>query len=197
MKMIEQSWDWVIPPPKNSLELIENAGRTCYKSESRGEPERFARMLLKSGHHSVFEHVSASVRIITNRGVSHELVRHRLASYSQESTRYVRYDSDTEFIKPVWWDSWTEEKRMLFRTACINAEQSYKGLLESSAKPEQAREVLPNSLKTEIVMTANLREWMHVFSLRCLKQAHPQMRSLMLSVMEGFRERVAVLFDRK
>jgi thymidylate synthase (FAD) len=195
MKLIEQGYEFIIPPPHNTLNLIENAGRTCYKSESRGNPERFVRMLIKSGHHSVIEHVSASVRFITNRGVSLELVRHRLASYSQESTRYCRYDTAMEFIKPIWLNDWNEECRKEFIDACLRAEQSYNALLENAASPEQAREVLPNALKTEIVMSANLREWMHVFKLRCSAKAHPQMRALMKDVRQGFRERVKVLFE--
>lgn len=195
MKLIEQGYEFIIPPPHNTLQIIENAGRTCYKSESRGNPERFVSMLLRSGHHSVIEHVSASVRIITNRGVSHELVRHRLASYSQESTRYCRYDSAIEFVTPVWINNWNEECRKEFIDACLKAEQSYKVLLENAATPEQAREVLPNALKTEIVMTANLREWRHCFQLRCSEMAHPQMRALMRNIRDGFRERVPILFE--
>jgi thymidylate synthase (FAD) len=152
-------------------------------------------MLLRHGHGSVIEHGVASVRFITNRGVTHELVRHRIASFSQESTRYVRYDGQMEFIQPVWWASWSETEKKAWENAMQAAEKTYQLLLRSGSRPEQAREVLPNSLKTEIVMTANLREWIHVFNLRCSKASHPQIRALMLACKQGFREAIPVFFD--
>lgn len=197
MQVIQQSWSWVFKP-SNCLEIIENAGRTCYKSEDKidaGSSEKFARMLLRHGHGSVIEHGVASVRFITNRGVTHELVRHRIASFSQESTRYVRYDGQMEFIQPVWWASWSETEKKAWENAMQAAEKTYQLLLRSGSRPEQAREVLPNSLKTEIVMTANLREWIHVFNLRCSKASHPQIRALMLACKQGFREAIPVFFD--
>jgi thymidylate synthase (FAD) len=197
MQVIQQSWSWVFKP-SNCLEIIENAGRTCYKSEDKidaGSSEKFARMLLRHGHGSVIEHGVASVRFITNRGVTHELVRHRIASFSQESTRYVRYDGQMEFIQPVWWVSWSETEKKAWENAMQTAEKTYQLLLKSGSRPEQAREVLPNSLKTEIVMTANLREWIHVFNLRCSKASHPQIRALMLACKQGFREAIPVFFD--
>lgn len=197
MQVIQQSWSWVFKP-SNCLEIIENAGRTCYKSEDKidaGSSEKFARMLLRHGHGSVIEHGVASVRFITNRGVTHELVRHRIASFSQESTRYVRYDDKMEFIQPVWWASWSETEKKAWENAMQAAEKTYQLLLRSGSRPEQAREVLPNSLKTEIVMTANLREWIHVFNLRCSKASHPQIRALMLACKQGFREAIPVFFD--
>jgi thymidylate synthase (FAD) len=197
MRVIQQSWAWVYKP-LNCLEIIEKAGRTCYKSEDRidaGSSEKFARMLLRHGHGSVIEHGVASVRFITNRGVTHELVRHRIASFSQESTRYVRYDGQMEFIQPIWWESWSETEKKAWENAMQTAEKTYQLLLKSGSRPEQAREVLPNSLKTEIVMTANLREWIHVFNLRCSKASHPQIRALMLACKQGFKEAIPVFFD--
>lgn len=190
MKIIEQSWQW-LQKPENALELIEQAGRTCYKSEYKinpGSAEKFVRQIVKSGHESVLEHVSASVRLITNRGVTHELIRHRIASYSQESSRYCRYSGDLEFIKPVWWEDWSKIEQGAWTRAMKNAEYEYLMLLSEGSRPEQAREVLPNSLKTEIVMTANLRQWRHIFRLRCDKKAHPQIKELMIDLREGFRE---------
>ena len=197
MKIVDQCWEWLQKPCK-PLELIERAGRTCYKSEdkiSQGSALKFVQMLKNSGHESVIEHAVASVRFVTNRGVTHELVRHRLASFSQESTRYVNYYMDMEFIKPVWWDDSTAKAKRMFKNSCLLCERNYLSLLSYGWRPEQAREVLPNSLKTEIVMTANLREWMHVFNLRCSKKAHPQMRELMISCREGFRKEIPILFD--
>ena len=193
MKIVEQSWEW-IRKPKIALEIIELAGRTCYKSEGRitkDSSRKFVKRIIKQGHTSVLEHATASVRFITNRGVTHELVRHRLCSFSQESTRYVKYDGDMEFIKPVWLNLvnsiWADSMR--------DAEQKYRGLLCMGWRPEQAREVLPNSLKTEIVVTTNLREWKHIFDLRCSKAAHPQIRELMISCRKGFREAIPIVFD--
>ena len=197
MKMIDQSWEWMQKPPANTMQIIEKAGRTCYKSEDKiteDSAQKFVEMILKSGHHSVIEHVTASIKLITNRGVTHELVRHRIAAYSQESTRYVRYDGNMEFIKHVWWDQWSKLQQNIFINSCQDDEITYCTLLENGSMPEQAREVLPNALKTEIVMSCNLREWMHVFNLRCSKKAHPQIRELMKSVLRGFYEEMPVLF---
>jgi len=199
MKIIEQTWEWEQCPIK-ALERIERAGRTCYKSEDRITPDsakKFVKMILSRGHETVLEHVSATVRFITNRGVTHELVRHRLASFSQESTRYVRYSDEILFIKPVWWDdeSYSEASKEIWLDHMQNAEADYLKLLETGDKPEQAREVLPHALKTEIVMTADLREWRHVFKLRCAHDAHPQIRTLMRSCLAGFVETVPIIFD--
>jgi thymidylate synthase (FAD) len=203
ISLINQSWEWA-QKPQNVLQLIEAAGRTCYKSEVKitaESAESFVRMILKNRHHSVVEHVSASVKIISNRGVTHELVRHRLASYSQESTRYVNYGGKMEFILPVWLDMTKDEtgnygyEAWAFVQALNNCADTYRDLLNIGWRPEQAREVLPNALKTEIIMTANLREWRHVFSERCSKRAHPQMRALMLSMLAGFKEAIPVVFE--
>ena len=211
MKVIEQNWEWV-QIPIMPLEIIEIAGRTCYKSESKitqKSAKKFVRMIIKRGHESVIEHVSASVRFITNRGVTHELVRHRLCAFSQESTRYVNYGSDEiEYIRPVWlpelplgvYHVCDAEKlphpANYWIMSMLESERSYYNMISHGWKPEQAREVLPNSLKTEIVTTANLREWRHIFKLRASNKAHPQMRDLMRSCLVGFRAAVPVLFDQ-
>ena len=128
-------------------------------------------------------------------GNSHELVRHRLASYSQESTRYVAYKDEMEFIRPVWWDKWSVEEQQLWLNTLQIIEKNYQTLLQIGCHQEKAREILPNSLKTEIVVTANLREWRHIFKLRCSKAAHPQIRALMLDCLEGFRKEIPIIFD--
>jgi len=198
MKVVNQSWEWA-QKPIMPLETIEMAGRTCYKSEEKitsESAEKFVRMIIKRGHESVIEHMNASVRFITNRGVTHELVRHRLCAFSQESTRYVNYGgSDIEFIKPVWSKNVDKDSMHRWFCAMMDAETVYQSLLMDGWRPEQAREVLPNSLKTEIVTTANLREWRHIFRLRTSKAAHPQMRDLMRSCLEGFKKAIPVLFD--
>ena len=197
MQIIDQSWDWV-QKSAEPLKIIEAAGRTCYKSEEKitaDSADKFVRMVRDRGHESVIEHAIASVRFITNRGVTHELVRHRLCSFSQESTRYVRYEGDMEFIRPVWWDAWSPEQQAIWRGQMEAAEEAYGKLLQSGAQPQQAREVLPNSLKTEIVVTTNLREWRSIFSVRTSRAAHPQIRELMIDCLRGFRREMPAVFD--
>ena len=198
MKVIEQGYEWLQKPGVDALQLIEAAGRTCYKSEdliTDESAEKFVKMIVNKGHNTVIEHISASIRFTTNRGVTHELVRHRLSSFSQESTRYVRYDGKMQFIKPVWWDTWSDLEKAMWAKSMKDAENAYIYLLKKGSRPEQAREVLPNSLKTEIVATANLREWRHILNLRCSKAAHPQIRELMKPVLMDFQATVPVVFD--
>ncbi|MBA2882084.1 thymidylate synthase (FAD) [Desulfosalsimonas propionicica] len=203
MKIIAPSYEILYMPDSNDvLKYIELAGRTCYKSEGKITPDSaidFVKKLMKSGHHSVIEHVYITVRFICDRGVSHELVRHRLASYSQESTRYANY-SKTKFsneitvIKPPFWEEGSKEYNIWMETM-HTAEKAYMNLIKNGARPEQARSVLPNSLKTEIVMTCNIREWRHVFSLRCSAAAHPQMREIMLPLLKELQGCMPVIFE--
>ena len=184
------------------LKKIERVARTCYKSEDyikEGSAERLVKSLIDRGHEAMLEHYSFSIKFICDRGVSHELVRHRMASFAQESTRYCNYSKDKfgnelTFIKPCFW-----EKRSVEITAWICAmtlaEISYFNLLEAGATPEQARSVLPNSIKTEIVMTANLREWRHFLKLRTAQAAHPQMRELTIPLLKELKEKIPVIFD--
>ncbi len=212
MKIIKQSWSFVSKPNgEEILSLIEEAGRTCYKSEDKITKEstrKFVKSVIDSRHHSVIEHGNISVRIITDRGVTHELVRHRLAAYSQESTRYCNYSKDKfeneiTVILPIWFykgqnNPLNNERAFQYQTwykTCVSIEERYFDLLKQGQTPQEARSVLPNSLKTEIVMTANLREWRHVFSLRCSPKAHPQMRRLMLDMLGRFSEKVPIIFD--
>ncbi len=197
MKAIEQH-HYILSIPRN-LSLIEFAGRTCYKSESKTSESEFIKKLIKMGHYSVLEHLSVTVKLITDRGVSHELVRHRLASYSQESTRYCNYShekfgNEITFIEPVYW-SRNSVEYAVWHSAMHFAENRYMYLLNSGAKPEEARAILPNSLKTEVVMTANIREWLHIFHLRTSTKAHPQMRSLMLDVLKSFQIHLPTVFE--
>ena len=181
---------------------IEEYGRTCYKSEdhiTNESADDFVRRILRKGHESVIEHEKLTARIICDRGVSHELVRHRLASYSQESTRYCNYSKgkfgkELTFIRPCFW---TDESLQyhLWRSAMSTAEGVYMYLLENGAKPEEARSVLPNSLKTEVVMTANLREWRHFFRLRCAPAAHPQMREIASQLLVQAYAALPVIFE--
>lgn len=182
------------------LRKLERYGRTCYKSESRITPES-ARILvarvLKSGHESVIEHEKVTVRIICDRGVTHEIVRHRLAAYSQESTRYCNYKSKgVKVIEPLFYlGEENKDKFDEWLAAMLDAERHYLRLLELGSTPQEARSVLPNSLKTEIVVTYNLREWRHFFRLRCAKSAHPQMREITIPLLQEFQRLIPVLFD--
>lgn len=180
------------------LKRIESAGRTCYKSECKigpGTAPDFVRRILSRHHESVIEHESVTVRFICDRGVSHEIVRHRLCSFSQESTRYCNYGKSGEvvFIKPLWLDD--QEASHKWMMAMEEAEDAYLCLLRLGWTPQQARSVLPNSLKTEIVMTANLREWRHIFRERTAVAAHPQMRQLMVPLLAEFKKRIPVVFE--
>jgi thymidylate synthase (FAD) len=176
-----------LPSRDEILDHLERSARLCYKSEGKikpGSASRILKALNKFGHHSIFEHVSASVHITCDRGVSHELVRHRIASYSQESTRYVGYDEIT-VIKPSFFKDGSKEYH-LWETAMAASEKLYAALRRSGASLQEARSVLPNSLKTEIMVTANLREWKHIFSLRCSSAAHPQIREIMIPIRDEF-----------
>ena len=176
-----------LPSREEILVHLERSARICYKSEDKikpGSASKILKSLNKFGHHSVFEHVSASVLITCDRGISHELVRHRLASYSQESTRYVGYDEIT-VIKPTFFKEGSKEYH-LWETAMAASEKLYAALRRSGATPQEARSVLPNSLKTEIMVTANLREWKHIFSLRCSRAAHPQIREIIIPIRDEF-----------
>ena len=184
------------------LKRIEKAGRTCYKSEDRitdESAEAFVRKLIERGHESVLEHESITVRFICDRGVSHEIVRHRIASFSQESTRYCNYSNDRfgyeiTFIKPYFLKEGTVAYA-LWSTAMHLANIMYSDMLAEGCTPQEARSVLPNSTKTEVVMTANLREWRHFLKLRTAKAAHPQMRELTVPLLHELQERIPVVFD--
>lgn len=203
MRIIEPSYSLLqMPDPQQVLTHLELAARTCYKSEDKITPESakgLIKRILQVGHESVLEHASVSVRIVCDRGISHEIVRHRLASFSQESTRYANYSKEKfgkeiTLIRPFFWDVDSAEYR-LWLEAMTTVERVYLALLESGARPQEARSVLPNSLKTEIVVTANLREWRHIFRLRCASPAHPQIRQIMLPMLADFHARVPVVFD--
>ncbi len=184
------------------LKQIELAGRTAYKSEDKITPDsarNFVKMIILRGHLSVLEHQFITVRIICDRGVSHEIVRHRLASYTQESTRYCNYTkgkfgSEITVIEPCFW-SQDDEKYRVWKQTIELIEAGYNKLIELGATPQEARSVLPNSLKTEIVMTMNLREWRHFFTLRTSPAAHPQMREIAIPLLKEFQKRIPVIFS--
>ena len=191
--------------------FIEKVGRTCYKSEDKitsESAENFIRNIINRGHESVIEHSALTVKFIIDRGVSHELVRHRLCAFSQESTRYCNYKGGVTFIIPSWVDIEPGEydndmftpfnqrgPAYVWLIQMLEAENSYIELLNYGWSPQQARSVLPNSLKTEIVVTANFREWKHIFNLRCAKAAHPQMREVMIPLWKKIQSIIPIIFD--
>lgn len=203
MHIIEPSFEFIgTVDGAQMLKNIEMCGRVCYKSEDRiteGSAEKFISMILKSGHESVLEHEKITVRMICDRGVTHEIVRHRIASYSQESTRYCNYTKDKfggeiTFIRPFFWND-DPEKFAVWQQTMQQIENAYMKLTEMGAKPEEARSILPNSVKTEIMVTMNIREWRHFFRLRTSPKAHPQMREIACPMLEAFKEKLPVLFD--
>jgi thymidylate synthase (FAD) len=185
------------------LKFIEKAGRTCYKSEDKinsDSAKRFVKNLVERGHLSVIEHFSVSVRMICDRGVSHEIVRHRPASYTQESTRYCNYakgkfDGELTFIEPCFWSESDEKELEIWKSSMSQCEKDYIRLIEMGATPQEARSILPNSLKTEILVTMNLREWKHFLTLRTAKASHPQMREICIPILKEFKEKIPVIFD--
>lgn len=184
------------------LNKIERCGRVCYKSEGKieeGSAEKFVAGIIKRGHEAVLEHASVTVKFVVDRDVSHEIVRHRIASYCQESTRYCNYSKDDfgseiTCIIPHYLD-YKSEGWETWKAAMKSCEDAYFKLLDIGLTPQEARAVLPNSLKTEVVMTANLREWRTFFKLRCANAAHPQMREVTRPLLEDFKNLIPVVFD--
>ena len=203
MKIIEPSFQFFEPlDGAQMLKRLERAGRVCYKSEDKitqGSAETFLANIIKRGHESVLEHEKITVSLICDRGVTHELVRHRIASYSQESTRYCNYmgekfGRELTFIKPCFWAE-DDPKYAVWKEQMAQLEETYQRLLEAGASPQEARSILPNSLKTEIVVTMNLREWRHFFRLRTAPAAHPQMREAANMLLAAFQAELPVIFD--
>lgn len=218
MKIIKPSYEILSPISGDELKYIEAAARTCYKSEDKiteDSARNLVRGLIRSGHEAMLEHGYLSVRFICDRGVSHELVRHRLFSFAQESTRYVNYSTDKHggeltFIEPIFFPDESEDlvpgitaihhniKRAIWANLCVAAENAYLTLIEKGAKPEEARTVLPNSIKTEIVITGNYREWRHFFWLRAADKtgpAHPQMKELTVPLLLELNEKIPIIFE--
>lgn len=215
MKIVSPAFEILTPVDgKEILKHIEEVGRTCYKSEDRITEDsciNFVQALIDNGHESVLEHYNITVKLVNDRGVSHEEVRHRIASFAQESTRFCNYSKDkfgnevsyidirggmqqdpatsnlsAEAFAGIY-DEWIQ--------ACIDAETHYNNMIDFGASPQIARSVLNNSTKTEICITANLREWRTIFKQRCSKAAHPQMREIMCSLLFAFKDLIPVVFD--
>ena len=187
---------------KAILEKIERIARVCYKSEDNikdGSAEAMVKNLIARKHEAMLEHFGFSVLFTVDRGVSHELVRHRLASFAQESTRYCNYGKDggVTFIKPLYLKEGGYDYCAWERT-CETCANIYTSMLQQGLTPQEARAVLPNSLKTEIVVTANLREWRHILALRAVGttgKPHPQMAEVMRPLLDELKARIPIVFD--
>ena len=180
------------------LRHVERCGRVCYKSEWRiteGSYAAFVKKIIANGHEAVLEHASVTARVVCDRGVSHEIVRHRLASYCQESTRYVDYAGERAALQVICPAGLGPEEFELWRGAMLACEAAYIELRRRGVSPQIARSALPNALKTELMMTANLREWRHFFRLRLSPAAHPQMREVASLSLEAMRAKIPLVFD--
>lgn len=218
MRSLKAGYEILTPISENGLkelQHIERIGRVCYKSEGKitedGESaKKFIQMLINRGHEAMLEHSTLAVKFTVDRGVSHEIVRHRIASFAQESTRYVNYSLDkfgneVNFIdieNGIRLDNKMKEldKEAVaailaqWREAMLAAEKHYMKLLELGATPQMARSVLPNSTKTELTVTANYREWRNFFQLRTEKTAHPQMREVTVPLLHELKTKLPVIF---
>lgn len=205
MKIIKPTFEVLTPINKDEvLKHLETVARTCYKSEDKITEQSAPKMvkaLIRSQHLAMIEHFSVSVKMTVDRGVSHEIVRHRVASYAQESTRYCNYNqgkfgNEITVIEPLFFEKGTPEY-IIWEESCLQAEKAYNELIQLGRSPQEARSVLPNSLKTEIVVTMNLREWIHFFNLRALGTTgapHPQMKEIALMVLAEFSNQLPEIF---
>ena len=209
MKIIKPSYEILTSIDGDEiLKTIEKVARTCYKSEDEIKNESAKKLvtrLINNGHEAMIEFFDITVKFICDRGVSHEIVRHRIASYAQESTRYCDYSKDKfenqiTYIQPNFWNGCPEsdddcEKHVILEQILIDIEKAYNKLIDLGASPQEARYILPNGLKIEINVKMNLREWRHFFKLRCSKAAHPQMRELAIPLLNELKTKISLIFD--
>lgn len=205
VKVIQQSYEILtdLSDSTKILKDIERVGRVCYKSEyniTQDSYIKFCKMLRDRGHEAMIEHSQLSVKFIVNRAIANEIVRHRLFSFAQASTRYINYSKDKfgneiKVIEPEELLPSNSSVYQFWYTSCKNAEDAYMALLYDNVKPEIARDVLPLSTATEIVVTGNIREWRHFFKLRCDSKAHPQLVSISRKLLNDLKSKIPVLFD--
>lgn len=202
MKIVDASYEILTPiDGESELKFIELIGRTCYKSEDKITEDsaiKFVMNLIKHGHEAMLEHSSLTVKFICDRGISHEIVRHRLCSFAQESTRYCNYSKEkfegVSFVKPCFLDE-HDKNYLVWYNNCIDSEKHYLEMLKNGATPQEARDVLSTSTKTELIVTANYREWRNIFKLRCADDAHPQIRELMIPLCKELQDKIPIVFD--
>ena len=203
MNIVKPSHDIYLPiSGVDVLKHLEECGRVCYKSEHKiteDSYKTFIKGIVKRGHEAVLEHYSFTVKFTCDRGVTHEIVRHRVASYCQESTRYCNYTKDDfgreiTVIEPYYLEKGTNGYEY-WKHACEEAEKGYFDLLNWGCTPQEARAVLPTCLKAELVMTANIREWRHFLKLRTSTAAHPQIRELTIPLLKDLQKLIPIVFD--
>lgn len=224
MYVINPSFNFVnYPDADQLLNLIETAYRICYRSEPNGNRDAFIKSKISAGHESPLEHANISIIVTTNRGVTHEIVRHRIASYCQESTRYCNYakdkfDNQITFIRPEWCSedilgTWNESRYTEYASGlesniskyevswlrdCLTTEANYLKIISDGYLPQQARDVLNNSVATKIMITMNIREWRHFFKLRAIGttgKPHPEMQQFTIPMLIEFKRIIPVVFD--
>lgn len=186
--------------PYKIMKKLETMGRICYLSESKGDPETFLRGIVSRGHLSVTEHCSITFILQIDRAIQLELVRHRISSYSAQSTRYTKC---TDFIMPInfyepgrYSVEQMQEFQRIFLESCKQDIENYNALIEKKCKPEDARAILPNCLSSKIAVTKNIRNWIETLMLRCGKGAHPDMKRIMIPILFYLKEKLPVFFDK-
>lgn len=179
------------------LKFCEEAARISHRSEDDITENSWQvfmeRVVMRRGDFSVIEHRVITVEAVVDRGITHEIVRHRIGAYTQESTRFVNYEKKMPptFIYPFT----TDEVRPEWYNAIEEIEKSYKTLLSYGVAPQIARSVFPNALSSKIWITYNLRNWRHFFLMRTSKEAHPQMRQVMIPLLKEFQEKIPIIYD--
>ena len=198
------------------MKNIEKACRTCYRSEGKITEDSYKQLLkncINRGHESVLEHEKITVKLICDIGVYKDITRHRIASFSIESTRYCNYSKDKfensiKFIKPVYYtDAWQianyegqamteEELKCFYWYKCMSdIEETYLNMAQLKCTPDEMRMILPHSTAAEVTMTANIREWKHILSLRCSKGAHPAVQQIMIPILLNFKQNMNEIFE--
>lgn len=181
-----------------ALQTIEYFGRVSHASEDSQTESSYLRFIpavvINHSDWSIVEHVSATVDFLVDRGITHELVRHRLFSFTQESTRFVNYakKKPARFILPP---GMTDQAAHYWKTAIAQCEDAYKLLLSNNSTPQIARSVFPNALASRIIITGNLRNWRHFLIMRTTKESHPQMRQVTIPLLSQFQSIIPFLFD--
>jgi thymidylate synthase (FAD) len=206
MRIIEPSFEIVDPINQADgirlLQKIERMARISHRSEEKQTPETWEKFIravvVGHGDYSVIEHASATVIFRVDRGITHELVRHRLFSFTQESTRFVcatgkTYGDGMEFIMPSMMS--VPQVQDLWIQQMIEAEERYKKMVGYNTRPQEARSILPNSLAATIAVTGNLRNWRHFFLMRTSKETHPDFRRVTIPLLEQFQQLIPILYE--
>ena len=201
MKLIEPSIEVQSFNGKQIMKNIEQACRTCYRSEDKISNESYKTLLkncITRGHESIMEHEKITVRMVCDIGVYKDLTRHRIASFSIESTRYCNYgkdkfDNEIKFIKPCNIDE-DSDLYAFWKHTMERIEMNYLHMAEHGATPDQMRMILPHSTAAEVCMTANIREWRHILDLRTKKMTHPSIRQILIPLLLLFKTEMPELF---